>query len=457
VPNPYIANTEADRRAMLEAVGARSLDDLFTDIPEAQRDPPLHLPPPLSEPELLAELSALAARNRAAGQPDGPHGMACFLGGGAYHHFIPSVVGQIISRGEFSTSYTPYQPEVSQGTLQTAFEFQSLVCELLGMEVANAGMYDGASALAEACLMAAAIAGRRRIAVLETVHPHYEAVVRTYAAGRGLTVDQVTTEGPRLTDEHACLVVQQPNFFGYLEDVEALGQTAHAAGALYVAVVEPVSLALLRPPGEYGADIAVGEGQPLGIPLSFGGPYLGLFACRQEYVRQMPGRIVGRTRDADGRTGYVLTLQTREQHIRRERATSNICTSEQLVALAATVYLCAMGKQGLRRVAELCYHKAHYAAERIAGLRGYSLPLEGAFFNEFVVGCPRPVAELNRALLEEGILGGLDVSPTTGDGLRRGLRGLREPPEHAMLLCVTEMNTRGEIDRLVEALESVNG
>jgi glycine dehydrogenase subunit 1 len=436
---------------MLKAVGARSLDDLFADIPKAQRDPPLHLPPPLSEPELLTELSTLAARNRAAGR------MACFLGGGAYHHFIPSVVGQIMSRGEFLTSYTPYQPEVSQGTLQTAFEFQSLVCELLGMEVANAGMYDGASALAEACLMAAAITGRRRIAVLETVHPHYEAVVRTYAAGRGLAVEQVAAEGLRLTEEHACLVVQQPNFFGYLEDVEALGQAAHAAGTLDVAVAEPVSLGLLRPPGEYGADIAVGEGQPLGIPLSFGGPYLGLFACRQEHVRQMPGRIVGRTRDAEGRTGYVLTLQTREQHIRRERATSNICTSEQLVALAATVYLCTMGKQGLRRVAELCYHKAHYAAERIAGLPGYSLPLEGAFFNEFVVGCPRPVAELNQALLEQGILGGLNVSPGTGTGLKPGLRGLREPPEHAMMLCVTEMNTREEIDRLVEGLGSVNG
>jgi len=456
VPNPYIANTEADQRAMLKAVGARSLDDLFADIPKAQRDPPLNLPPPLSEPELLTELSSLAARSQAAGlMASAGGGLACFLGGGAYHHFIPSVVGQILSRGEFLTSYTPYQPEVSQGTLQTAFEFQSLVCELMGMEVANAGMYDGASALAEACLMAAAITGRRhRVAVLETVHPHYEAVVRTYAAGRGLAVEQVAAERPRVTEEHACLVVQQPDFFGYLEDVEALGQAAHAAGALYVAVAEPVSSGLLRPPGEYGADIAVGEGQPLGIPLSFGGPYLGLFACRQEYVRQMPGRIVGRTRDAEGRTGYVLTLQTREQHIRRERATSNICTSEQLVALAATVYLCAMGKQGLRRVAELCYHKAHYAAERIAGLPGYSLPLEGHFFNEFVVGCPRPVAELNQALLEEGILGGLDISPGTGAGLRPGLRGLREPPEHAMLLCVTEMNTREEIDRLVEGLAS---
>ena len=457
--NPYIANTEADRQAMLEAIGARSLDDLFADIPDAQRDPPLHLPPPLSEPELLAELSTLAGRNRTAGQMTSTGGgLACFLGGGAYHHFIPSVVGQLLSRGEFLTSYTPYQPEVSQGTLQTAFEFQSLVCELLGMEVANAGMYDGASALAEACLMAAAVTGRRRIAVLDSVHPHYDAVVRTYASGRGLAVDRVTPTGPALLEEHACLAVQQPNFLGYLEDGDALAQAAHAVGALHVvAVGEPVSLGLLRPPGEYGADIAVGEGQSLGIPLSFGGPYLGLFACRQQYVRQMPGRVVGRTRDAEGRTGYVLTLQTREQHIRRERATSNICTSEQLVALAAAVYLCAMGKQGLRRVAELCYHKAHYAAERIAGLAGYWLPLEGPFFNEFVVGCPRPVADLNQALLEEGILGGLDVSPGSDAGLKPGLRGLGEPPEHAMLLCVTEMNTREEIDRLVEALGRLGG
>lgn len=451
MPNPYIANTDADRQAMLDAIGVPSLDHLFADIPKGHRDPPMSLPPPLSEPELLAEFSTVARRNRAAGE------MVCFLGGGAYHHFIPSVVGQLLSRGEFSTSYTPYQPEISQGTLQTAFEFQSLVCELLGMDVANAGMYDGASALAEACLMAAGITGRRRIALLETVHPHYQAVVRTYASGRGLVVERVSAERTQLTEEHSCLAVQQPNFFGCLEDVDAVGRAAHAAGALYVAAVEPVSLGLLRPPGEYAADIAVGEGQPLGIPLSFGGPYLGLFTCRQEYVRHMPGRVVGRTRDIEDRTGYVLTLQTREQHIRRERATSNICTSEQLVALAATIYLCAMGKQGLRRVAELCYHKAHYAAERIAALPGYSLPLEGPFFNEFVVGCPRPVPELNQALLEHGILGGLDVSPGSDVGLAPGLRSPKELPEHAMLLCVTEMNTREEIDRLVEALGSVSG
>lgn len=431
---PYIANTDADRRAMLAAIGVDSSDELFADIPPEFRIEGLNLPPALSEPELVRELTALAERNRPAGE------MPCFLGGGAYRHFIPSVVREVIGRSEFATAYTPYQAEISQGTLQTAFEFQSLVCELTGMDVANAGMYDGASALAEACLMAASVTGRRRIALLSTVHPHSKAVARTYAFGRGLAVDVMPPDAVALSEGHACLAVQQPNFFGSFEDVEALEKAAHAARALFVVSVDPISLGLFRPPGEYGADIVVGEGQNLGVPLSFGGPYLGLFACRQQYLRQMPGRLVGRTTDAQGRTGYVLTLQAREQHIRRERATSNICTSQQLLALAATVYLAAMGKQGLRQVAELCYHKAHYAAERIAALPGYSLADEGVFFKEFVVRCPRPPAEINRALLERGIIGGLDVADQIPNGL---------------LLCVTELNTREEIDALVEGLGSI--
>jgi len=441
---PYIANTDADRRAMLAAIGVASSDELFADIPPDFRIEGLNLPPALSEPELVRELSALAARNTPAGE------MPCFLGGGAYRHFIPAVVREVVGRSEFATAYTPYQAEISQGTLQTAFEFQSLVCELTGMDVANAGMYDGASALAEACLMAAAVTsarggpasggGRRRIALLSSVHPHSQAVARTYAFGRGLMVDVMPPHALALTEEHACLAVQQPNFFGYLEDVEALEKAAHAAGALFVVSVDPISLGLFRPPGEYGADIVVGEGQSLGVPLSFGGPYLGLFACRQKHLRQMPGRLVGRTADAQGRTGYVLTLQTREQHIRRERATSNICTSQQLVALAATVYLAAMGKQGLRQVAELCYHKAHYAADRIGALPGYSLASEGVFFKEFVVRCPRPPQEVNRALLERRIIGGLDVS---------------DQIPHGLLLCATELNTREEIDALVEGLGEI--
>jgi glycine dehydrogenase subunit 1 len=421
---------------MLTAIGVTSAEELFAEIPERHRNPILNLPSPLSEPDLKRELSEMAARNRPAGE------MSCFLGAGAYRHFIPSVVGYIISRGEFATAYTPYQPEVSQGTLQSIFEFQSLVCELTGMEVSNAGMYDGASALAEACLMAAAVAGRERLAVLSTVHPHYQAVVRTYAAGRGLTVDVMEPDAVALREGHACLAVQQPNFFGYLEDVRALGQAARSCGGLYVVAADPISLGLFRPPGEYAADIVVAEGQPLGIPMSFGGPYLGLFAARERYLRQMPGRIVGRTTDLDGRTGYVLTLQTREQHIRRERATSNICSNEQLVALAATVYLCALGKQGLRRVAELCYHKAHYAARAIAALAGYSLPRGGTFFKEFVVRCPLPPREVNAALLERGIIGGLDVS---------------ERIENGLLLCVTEMTSREEIDGLVAALKEIGG
>jgi len=434
---PYIPNTETDREAMLAAIGVASVEELFADIPSEFRTGELSLPPALSEPELVRELAALAERNQPVDS------MPCFLGGGAYRHFIPSVVGEVIGRSEYATAYTPYQAEISQGTLQTAFEFQSMVCELTAMDVANAGMYDGASALAEACLMAAGVTGRRRIALLSTVHPHHQAVVRTYAFGRDLTVDVLSPDGLALSEEHACLAVQQPNFFGYLlPDVEALERAAHEAGALLVVSVDPISLGLFRPPGDYGADVVVGEGQSLGSPLNFGGPYLGLFACRQQYLRQMPGRIIGRTSDAQGRTGYVLTLQTREQHIRRERASSNICTSQQLVALAATVYLAAMGKQGLRQVAELCYHKAHYAAQRIAQLSGYSLAFDGLFFKEFVVRCPRPPSAVNRALLERGIVGGLDVSQYVENGL---------------LLCVTEMNSREEIDRLAEALAEIGG
>jgi glycine dehydrogenase subunit 1 len=318
------------------------------------------------------------------------------------------------------------------------------------MDVANAGMYDGASALAEACLMACSVTGRDRIVLLDTIHPHTIDVVRTYAGGRGLEVQVVSPGEVSLRGDAACLAVQQPNFFGYLEDLSSLGRTAHGVGALFVVSVDPVSLGLFRPPADFGADVIVGEGQPLGVPVSFGGPYVGLFACREQFVRHMPGRIVGRTRDLDGRTGYVLTLQTREQHIRRERATSNICTSTQLIALAFTVALCTLGKQGLRRMAELCYHKAHYAAEQIAKLPGYELPLGGVpsagsgrcFFQEFVVRCPAPPREVNGRLLERGIIGGYDVS----DRIERGL-----------LLSFSELHPREEIDALVEALGAVDG
>ncbi len=429
--HPYIPNTDADRAAMLARIGVSDAAALFADIPRAHLDPPIALPPVLEEADLVAEMTALAERNEHGGR------MLSFLGAGAERHFVPSVVRHVTARSEFATAYTPYQPEISQGTLQTAFEFQSMTCELLGMDVANTGMYDGASALAEACLMAHAITGRPRLAVLDSVHPHYIDTIRTYASGRGLPVDVVAAASPQLTEAHASLAVQQPSFFGTLEDVHALGTAAHEAGALYVVAAGAISLGMLEAPGAYGADIAVAEGQPLGVPVGYGGPYAGLFGCRERFVRQMPGRIAGRTRDLDGRIGYVLTLQTREQHIRRERATSNICTSEQLVALAITVYLATLGPQGLREVAARCYDNAHYAAARIAALPGYGAGSGAPFFHEFVAQCPAPPAQLNAALRERGIIGGLDVS-----------HGRR----HAMLLCFTELHDRAAIDRLVDAL-----
>ena len=435
-PHPYIPLTADDRTAMLATTGAASTDDLFADIPAAYRNPRIDIPDALTELELLDEMRTLAARNRTADD------CACFLGAGAYRHFRPSLIDPILMRGEFLTSYTPYQPEVSQGTLQTIFEFQSLVCELTGMDVANAGMYDGASALAEACLMACAVTGRQRIAVSERVHPNWLAVVQGYAHGRDIAVDVMPHPAPgatfALTGEHACLAVAQPDFYGRMSlDAAAWGDAAHAVGALYVVAAEPISLGMYRPPSEYGADIVVAEGQSLGVPLSFGGPYVGLFACRDAYIRQMPGRIVGRTADLEGRTGYVLTLQTREQHIRRERATSNICTSQQLIALSASMYLATLGPRGLRRVAELCYEKAHYAADRIDALPGFRVERDEPFFHEFVVRTPKPPSEINRALIARNIIGGLDVSDAT---------------HNRMLLCATELNTRAEIDALAEAL-----
>lgn len=434
--HPYVPLTAHDRASMLDVIGAASTRELFDDIPSQYRDPEIALPPALPELELVDHARALAQRNR------GVADYACFLGAGAYRHFRPALVDALVMRGEFLTSYTPYQPEVSQGTLQTIFEFQSLVCELTGMDVANAGMYDGASALAEACLMACAITGRGRIAISDRVHPHWIEVVRSYADGRGLAVDVQPHGAHAVSDEHACLAVQQPDFFGRIAAAaNAWGAAAHAAGALYVVAADPLSLGLLRPPSAYGADIVVGEGQSLGVPLSFGGPYVGLFACRDRYIRQMPGRIAGQTKDLDGRTGYVLTLQTREQHIRRERATSNICTSQQLIALAAAMYLETLGPQGLRQAAGLCYEKAHYAAARLDELAGFAVEDEEPYFNEFVVRTPQPVAAINRGLAERRIIGGLDVTGTPGgDGSPR------------MLLCVTEMNSRAEIDALVEAL-----
>ena len=425
---------------MLAAIGAGTVDDLFLDIPEEFRNPSLDLPAPLSELEIQMELAGFAANNRPLGS--GPS----FLGAGSYHHFIPAIVKALMTRGEFLTAYTPYQPEVSQGTLQVIYEFQSLIANLFEMEVANAGMYDGATSLAEGVLMACRVTQRHQVAIADTLSPDYLKVIQTYCQAQGIQLQLTPAADPQITGETACLVVQYPNFFGYLEDLSRLSDQAHQSGALLVVSADPMALGMFQPPGHYDADIVTGEGQPLGIPTSFGGPYLGLFTAKQQYIRQMPSRLVGKTVDSQGRTGYVLTLQTREQHIRRERATSNICTNEALYALASTIYLAAMGKQGLRQIAELCYHKAHYAAAQIAELPGYSLPLSGTFFQEFVIQCPDSPAHINRRLLERNILGGWDLTAdSNGSAPALGT-------DQGMLLCVTEMNSKEDIDSLVSAL-----
>lgn len=434
--SPYSPNTDADRRAMLDSIGVDSVVDLFEDIPAHLRNPALDLPSPLSEFELRHDVEAMAAENATPGD------YACFLGAGSYRHFVPAIVRQLAGRSEFMTAYTPYQPEVAQGTLQAHYEFQSLVCQLTGMDVANAGMYDGSTSLAEATLMAARTTKRSRIALLDTVSPALRRVIETYTQAPGLDIYSVAPDSLDLSDDTACLIVQQPGFLGQMEDMEALSKQAHASGALLVVSADPMSLGMFKPPAEYDADIVVGEGQTLGIPPTYGGPYVGLFACKQKYIRQMPGRIVGKTVDTQGREGYVLTLQTREQHIRRERATSNICTSVGLIALMSTVYLAAQGRRGLRHVAELCYHKAHYAASLIENIPGYSLPLQNTFFREFVVQCPIEPAEINRRLLERKIIGGLDVSDQVPNG---------------MLFCCTEVNTREEIENLTGALSDIGG
>jgi len=415
---------------MLREIGVGSIEELFQDIPERLRHSQFNLPSPLSELELKQKLNQLASLNASLDN------YACFLGGGSYRHFIPSTVEHVIGRSELYTAYTPYQAEVSQGTLQGTYEYQSLVCQLTAMEVSNAGMYDGSTATGEAAIMACMITKRGKVAVSATVNPTYREVISAYVKGRNLSMETVES-GSGLSSDCACFVVQQPNFFGHLEEMKVHVQKAHDSGALFVAIVDPISLGMFQPPGHYGADIAVADGQALGNPTSFGGPGLGVFACRQEYLRQMPGRIVGKTVDVEGKPGYVMTLVTREQYIRRERATSNICTSEALVALAAAVYLATLGKTGLRAVAELCYHKAHYAAERIARLKGYSLAFPEPFFKEFAIRCPVAPSRINRALLKERIIGGLDMGHIIDNG---------------MLLCVTEMNTKEEIDKLAEIL-----
>lgn len=441
----YVLNTPADQKAMLEAIGVGSIDELFSLVPEQVRlKRPLAIAPALSEIELQQHMTELAGSNRSADDA------VCFLGGGSYDHFIPAVVDAVASRSEFYTAYTPYQAEASQGSLQAFFEYQTLICQLTGMDVANASLYDGGSALAESVLMAHGIHHKRaRVLVADSVHPEYRLSLQTYIANLPLQLAVLPTPNGFLNpddlrkaidDETLCVIVQHPNFFGCLEEVEAVSELCKARGALFIVSFDAISVGILNRPGQYGADIAVAEGQCLGNPMVYGGPYLGIMACREEFVRKIPGRLVGETTDRNGKRCWVLTLQTREQHIRREKATSNICTNQGLFALRAAVYLTALGPQGLRETANLCLQKAHYLAEQLTKLSGVGLRFERPFFKEFTVKLPGRVPETLSRLLQAGYHAGLPLG--------RWYPRL----ENCVSIAVTEKRTRKEMDGLVAAL-----
>jgi len=446
----FIPHTDQETKEMLKVVGVKDIESLFNDIPKKYRFPKLNLPPAMTEMEIMAEMQNISQANEST------QDLVCFLGAGVYNHYTPAAVDMLLRRGEFYTAYTPYQPEISQGTLQVIFEFQSLIVNLTGMDISNASHYDGATATAEAAVLAYHhFRGKRnRIILSPGVHPHFRQTLRTYMNGYediqivGDEPGAVTFATPDQIKSYldlstSLVVVGYPDFFGRLFDYTDLANACHEVGALLCIAVNPMALALFKTPGDFGADIVVGEGQSLGIPLSLGGPYLGIFATKKDLVRKIAGRLVGETVDAAGQRGYVLTLTAREQHIRREKATSNICTNQGLLALCATIYTSLLGKNGLRKVAELCYHKAHYAAEEIGSLPGYRLVTQTPFFNEFVIQTPQPVTEINSHLLDHGILGGFDLS--------------REYPDlkNHMLIAVTEMNSRDEIDMLRDALQEV--
>ena len=446
----YIPNAPEEREEMLKIVGLDKSGELFRSIPtDVQLGRDLKITEPLAEPEVIGAMENLASKNTASRKTS-------FLGAGVYSHYSPTIVDYIIQRSEFFTSYTPYQPEVSQGTLQYIFEFQTLICQLTGMDVANASMYDGSTAMAEAFLMAQRVTRKDKVLIAETVHPEYLQVAKTYTQHGDLTIETVhfdkqsgrvlSDELNQLDDKTAALVVQSPNFFGCVEDLQALAEKAHAVGALFIVVVtEAISFGLLKTPGECGADIVVGEGQSFGIPMSYGGPHVGLFATREKYVRNIPGRLAGIAYDKNGNRGFVLTLATREQHIRREKATSNICTNQGLIALAATVYMETMGKKGLQEVAVQNAQKAAYAKRKIAEIEGFSIPFSSPTFNEFVVRAPQNASEiLEKIRIEKDIIGGLALS-----------KYYSENPND-FLVCATETNTKQQIDNLIEALNSIN-
>jgi glycine dehydrogenase subunit 1 len=447
----FTPHTPQEIEEMLKAIGVESIEDLFTKVPEQHRFPELDLPKPLTEMEIAQELKEISSANASVDD------FISFLGAGAYNHYIPAAVDMILRRGEFYTAYTPYQPEISQGTLQAIFEFQSLMTEISGMDVSNASHYDGATAAAEAANLAYHFfrGKRKKVLVSRTVNPQYRDTLRTYMEG----LDEVNVIGDeesggdafdllklinKIDTDTAVVLVQYPDFFGCINDYTKLVEIAHENGALVAVIFNPTAMGLLKPPGEFDADIAVGDGQPLGIPLSFGGPYLGIFTIKEKFVRKLAGRLVGETEDAEGQRAYVLTLTAREQHIRREKSTSNICTNQGLMALAATVYLSLLGKKGFQQVANLCYQKAHYAAEQITALEGYELAFnETPFFHEFVIKTPKPVNEINLRLQDHWILGGYDLSQDYPE------------LENHMLVAVTEKISKLDIDDFVGALEEV--
>ncbi len=440
----YISNTDADRKIMLEKIGAVSIEDIVSTIPEKLRlKRPLEIPA-LSEMELMADLEKMAATNKQA--------IACFAGGGVYDHFIPTAVGAVTSRPEFMTAYTPYQAEVSQGTLQVIYEYQTHICRLTGMDVANASMYDGASAVAEAILICCAATKRSKIVVSEAVNPLHREVVQAYLSGRDMEIVEVplkdgVTDMARLEDlldeQTACVVLGQPNFFGLIEEIDTAAELIHKVGGKMIVDADPIAMALLKTPADMGADIVVGEGQPLGIPVSFGGPLLGFFAAKKALIRSMPGRIAARTKDVDGKTGFVLTLQTREQHIRRQKATSNICTNQALCATTAAVYLSLMGKTGLKQVALLSAEKAQKAAKEISAIDGFELAYTGPFVREFAIKTPLPAKEIILALSEKNILPGVDAG--------RWYEGF----DNCLIVALTEKRTDDEIAALIDGLKQL--
>ena len=443
-----IPNTDGDRKEMLKAIGVESFEELLSNVPPELLEVDFEeIGKGLSEYEVLKLLGELASRNVHTGEA------ISFLGGGAYDHFVPSIIGEIISRSEYLTAYTPYQPEVAQGTLQAIFEYQSMICALTGMDVANASMYDGASALAEAGLLAVNLKKRAKLVIAATVNPDHREVVKTYLQGGDVelvkapqidgTTDLKAIAG-LVDSDTAALLLQTPNFFGCIEDADEIAKIAHDNDALFIVSADPISLGILKKPGESGADVVVGEGQSLGSPTQFGGPYLGIFAAKMELVRRMPGRIAGQTWDVDGKRGFVLTLQTREQHIRRERATSNICTNQGIVMLSAAIYMALMGKEGISSVAELSTRKSHYLAEQINGLPGFELIFNAPFFKEFVVKTPIAPSKLIESLLDEKIFAGIDLTSYDYE------------LENCMLVCVTEKRTKEEMDRFVSLLSKVS-